>query len=85
MEDPPVNRRLRCGRYGQGSWAEDDSGRRCRPWSPGHPLLRPGMAERTGELDGRIGGAYGFPNVAIRSIRHSKSTRFSSMAGSRSP
>ena len=55
--------------------------------APGHPLLRPGMAERTGGLDGRTGtgAAYGFPNVAIRSIRHSKSTRFSSMAGSRSP
>ena len=29
--------------------------------------------------------AYGFPNVAMRSIRHSNSTRFSSIAGSRSP
>ena len=31
----------------------------------------------------RAGVAYGFPNVATRSIRHSNSTRFSSMAGSR--
>ena len=30
------------------------------------------------------GVAYGFPNVAMRSIRHSNSTRFSSIAGSRS-
>ena len=42
-----------------------------------------GSSRRATGEKGRTGVAYGFPNVATRSIRHSNSTRFSSMAGSR--
>ena len=43
-----------------------------------------GSSRRTIGKNVRTGVAYGFPNVATRSIRHSNSTRFSSIAGSRS-
>ena len=42
-----------------------------------------GSSRRATGKKGRTGVPYGFPNVATRSIRHSNSTRFSSMAGSR--
>ena len=42
-----------------------------------------GWSRRATGKNGRSDVAYGFPNVATRSIRHSNSTRFSSMAGSR--
>ena len=59
-------------------------------WRAGGPArarvrpLAPVRADRSGgATDRRRGGAYGLPNVATRSMRHSNSTRFSSIAGSR--
>ena len=59
--------------------------------TPGRPLRASGPAGGTPALPGSgnppdawTGAAYGFPNVAMRSMRHSNSTRFSSIAGSRS-
>ena len=41
-------------------------------------------SRESAKFQGRASGvAYGFPNVATRSIRHSNSTRFSSISGSR--
>ena len=55
------------------------------------PLRASGPAGGTPALSGSgnlpdawTGTAYGFPNVAMRSMRHTNSTRFSSIAGSRS-
>ena len=57
------------------------AGNRRRRWP------RPGLRPPPIRGSGRTGpaSAQGLPKVAIRSTRHSNSTRFSSMAGSRSP
>ena len=55
----------------------------------GSPATRRSASACTGRdgnrSDAGLHPPYGFPNVAIRSIRHSNSTRFSSIAGSRNP
>ena len=55
----------------------------------GSPATRRSASACTGRdgnrADAGLHPPYGFPNVAIRSIRHSNSTRFSSIAGSRNP
>ena len=53
----------------------------------GSPAIRRSGLASTGRDSRRAGlsAAYGFPNVATRSMRHSNSTRFSSIAGSRNP